>query len=186
MLKLFISQTMNGKTDKEILQEREQIVSRIKAHYGSVEVIDSFVKENAPKDVNVSLWYLSKSIEFLSMADVAYFAQGWQDARGCKIEHECAEAYGIKIIGDMRPMELKDTVEMMGSEDYKERFKAEYYQVKIRYGKLKYMLERWDNELLDFTPTCPRSTYDMQIRTMSDYIAILEMRAAMEGITLPN
>ena len=48
------------------------------------------------------------------------------------------------------------------------------------------MLERWDNELLDFTPTCPRSTYDMQIRTMSDYIAILEMMAAMEGITLPN
>ena len=98
MLKLFISQTMNGKTDKEILQEREQIISWIKTHYGSVEVIDSFVKENAPKDVNESLWYLSKSIEFLSTADVAYFTQGWQDARGCKIEHECAEAYGIQII----------------------------------------------------------------------------------------
>lgn len=98
MLKLFISQTMNGKTDKEILREREQIINWIKAHYGSVEVIDSFVKENAPNDVNVSLWYLSKSIEFLSMADVAYFTSGWQDARGCKIEHECAEAYGIQII----------------------------------------------------------------------------------------
>ena len=98
MLKLFISQTMNGKTDKEILQERERIIRRIEANYGSVEVIDSFVKENAPKDVNVSLWYLSKSIEFLSMADVAYFTQGWKDARGCKIEHECAEAYGIQII----------------------------------------------------------------------------------------
>ena len=98
MIKLFISQTMNGKTDKEILQEREQIISRIKAHYDSVEVIDSFVKENAPNDVNISLWYLSKSIEFLSMADVAYFAHGWQDARGCKIEHECAEAYGVQII----------------------------------------------------------------------------------------
>lgn len=98
MVKLFISQTMNGKTDKEILQERKQIISVIKAHYGDVEVIDSFVKENAPKDVNVSLWYLSKSIEFLSMADVAYFTKGWQNARGCKIEHECAEAYGIKII----------------------------------------------------------------------------------------
>lgn len=89
-------------------------------------------------------------------------------------------------MSDMRPMELKDTVEMMGSEDYKERFKAEYYQVKIRYGKLKYMLERWDNELLDFVPTCPRSTYDMQIRAMSDYIAVLEVRAVMEGIILPN
>lgn len=89
-------------------------------------------------------------------------------------------------MSDMRPMELKDTVEMMGSEDYKERFKAEYYQVKIRYGKLKYMLERWDNKFLDFVPTCPRSTYDMQIRAMSDYIAVLEARAVMEGITLPN
>ena len=98
MIKLFISQTMNGKTDKEILQEREQIISKIKAYYGSVEVIDSFIKENAPKDVNVALWYLSKSIEFLSMADVAYFTSDWQDARGCKLEHECAEAYGIKIV----------------------------------------------------------------------------------------
>ena len=88
-------------------------------------------------------------------------------------------------MSDMRPMELKDTVEMMGSEDYKERFIAEYCQVKIRYEKLKYMLERWDNELLNFVPTCPRSTYDMQIRAMSDYIAVLESRAVMEGIILP-
>ena len=89
-------------------------------------------------------------------------------------------------MSDVRYIELKDTVGMMVSENYKERFKAEYCQVKIRYGKLKYMLERWDNEPLDFTPPCPRSTYDMQIRVMSDYIAILEMRAAMEGIVLPN
>lgn len=86
----------------------------------------------------------------------------------------------------MRPIELKDTVELMMIDNYKERFKAEYYQVKIRYGKLKYMLERWDNELLNFVPTCPRSTYDIQIRAMSDYIAVLETRAFMEGITLPN
>lgn len=85
---------------------------------------------------------------------------------------------------DMRPMELKDTIEMMTSEDYKERFKAEYYQIKIRYGKLKYMLERWDNGILDFIPTCPRSTYDLQISAMKDYIAILEARAVIEGIEL--
>ena len=87
---------------------------------------------------------------------------------------------------DMRPMELKDTIEMMVSEDYKERFKAEYCQVKIRYGKLKYMLERWDNGVLDFTPTCPRSTYDLQISAMKDYIAVLEARAVMEGVTLSS
>lgn len=87
---------------------------------------------------------------------------------------------------DMRPMELKDTVELMTSDDYKERFIAEYCQVKIRYGKLKYMLERWDNGILDFTPTCPRSTYDLQTAAMKDYIAILEARAVMEGVTLPS
>lgn len=87
---------------------------------------------------------------------------------------------------DVRPMELKDTVEMMISEDYKERFKAEYCQTKIRYGKLKCMLEKWDEGILEFTPTCPRSTYDLQITAMKDYIAILEARAAMEGIALPK
>lgn len=98
MLKLFISQTMNDKTDKEILQEREQIISRIKAHYGSVEVIDSFIKENPPKDVNTPLWCLARSIKLLSEADIAYFALGWWNSRGCKIEHECAEVYGVRII----------------------------------------------------------------------------------------
>lgn len=85
---------------------------------------------------------------------------------------------------DVRPMELKDTVELMTSNDHKERFIAEYCQTKIRYGKLKYMLERWDNGILDFIPTCPRSTYDLQIAAMKDYIAILEARAVMEGIEL--
>lgn len=85
---------------------------------------------------------------------------------------------------DMRPMELKDTIEMMTSEDYKERFKAEYYQTKIRYVKLKYMLKRWDDGTLGFIPICPRSTYDLQISAMEEYIAILEARAVMEGVTL--
>ena len=81
-------------------------------------------------------------------------------------------------------MELKDTVEMMNSSDYKERFRAEYQQVVIRYQKLKAMLEKWDAGKLDFEPTCPRSTYNMQIKAMTDYIAVLEARAVMEGINL--
>ena len=81
-------------------------------------------------------------------------------------------------------MELRDTVEMMNSEDYKERFKAEYQQNVIRYQKLAAMLEKWDNGELNFEPTCPRSTYNMQIKTMTDYIAVLEARAVMEGIVL--
>ena len=81
-------------------------------------------------------------------------------------------------------MELKDTIRMMESEYYKERFKAEYYQIVIRYKKLFSMLEKWDNGTLEFNPTCPRSTYNIQVKAMTDYIAILEARAVMEGIVL--
>ncbi len=81
-------------------------------------------------------------------------------------------------------MELKDTARMMDSEDYKERFKAEYYQNVIRYKKLAAMLEKWDKGGLDFEPVCPRSTYNMQVKAMTDYIAVLEARAVMEGIEL--
>ncbi len=84
----------------------------------------------------------------------------------------------------MNEMELKDTLQMMGSADYKERFRAEYYQIVIRYQKLKAMLERWDKDELGFKPTCPRSTYNMQITAMTDYIAVLEARAVMEGVDL--
>lgn len=79
---------------------------------------------------------------------------------------------------------LSETARMMTSIDYKERFKAEYAQVVIRYKRLKNMLDKWDNNELTFTPTCPRSTYNMQIKAMTDYIAILEARAVMENIFL--
>ena len=85
---------------------------------------------------------------------------------------------------EKRPMELNDTAPMMESSDYKERFKAEYLQVAIRYQKLSAMLEKWDKGELNFEPTCPRSTYNMQIRAMTDYIAVLEARAVMENIDL--
>jgi hypothetical protein len=81
-------------------------------------------------------------------------------------------------------MELKDTVEMMNSADYKERFKAEYNQLAIRYKGLKSMLDKWDNGTLQFKPTCPRSTYNMQIKAMVDYLAVLEARAVMENVDL--
>lgn len=79
---------------------------------------------------------------------------------------------------------LKDTVEMMNSTDYKERFIAEYEQLVIRYKGLKNMLDKWDRDELEFKPTCPRSTYNMQIKAMTDYIAVLEAKAVMEGVEL--
>lgn len=81
-------------------------------------------------------------------------------------------------------MELKDTISMMESNDYKERFKAEYEQLRIRFEKLNAMLDKWDAGTLNFTPTCPRSTYNIQTRAMADYLAALEARAIMEGVSL--
>lgn len=84
----------------------------------------------------------------------------------------------------MNITELNQTSNLMVSDDYKDRFKAEYYQVKIRYDKLKLMLEKWDKSELDFTPTCPRDTYDWQIKVMEEYLQILKMRANMEHVDL--
>ena len=80
--------------------------------------------------------------------------------------------------------ELQETAAMMCSADYKERFRAEYYQLETREEKLKAMVEKWDKGELSFTPTCPRSTYDLQLRAMADYKAVLEMRAKIEGVEL--
>lgn len=81
-------------------------------------------------------------------------------------------------------MGIEDTAVLMLSGDYKERFIAEYWQLSRRYRKLLSMLKDWDAGTLKFTPTCPRSTYDLQIKAMSDYLAVLEARAVMECIDL--
>lgn len=81
-------------------------------------------------------------------------------------------------------MELKDTIEMMQSSDYKERFKAEYYQLKIRLEKLMNMIVKWDNAELPFTPTVNRSVYTEQIYFMNEYLRVLRKRAIVEGIKL--
>lgn len=97
MKKLFISQPMKDKTDEQILEERNLAIQEVKELVGDdVEVIDSFFKD-APHDAR-PLWFLGKSLELLSTADVAYFAKDWDKYRGCKIEHTCAVEYGIDRI----------------------------------------------------------------------------------------
>ena len=89
---------MRGRANEEIKAERERITEQVRKYYPqeSVEVIDSFF-EDAPHDAK-PLWFLGKSLELLSTADIAVFAKGWRSARGCMIEHECAVAYGIETI----------------------------------------------------------------------------------------
>lgn len=81
-------------------------------------------------------------------------------------------------------MELKDTIELMNSEDYKDRFKAEYLQTKIRYNKLHQMLIKNEAGTLDFKPICPIVKLQEQKRYMGEYLRCLEVRAVIEGIEL--
>ncbi|MBR6712122.1 MAG: hypothetical protein IKI76_03915 [Selenomonadaceae bacterium] len=81
-------------------------------------------------------------------------------------------------------MELKDTIELMTSDDYRERFKAEYYQLKIRAGNLHSLLAKLDADELNFKPTCPRVVLERQLHSMLDYLSELAFRADLEGINL--
>lgn len=80
--------------------------------------------------------------------------------------------------------ELVDTIELMRSEDYKERFKAEYFQTKIRYQKLHTMLIKNEAGKLDFKPVTPIPILANQKRYMGEYLRCLEIRAEIEGISL--
>ena len=80
--------------------------------------------------------------------------------------------------------ELKDTIEMMDSADYKERFRAEYFQTKIRYDKLHTMVTKYEAGTLHFQPTCPIELLKEQKAAMGLYLQALEVRAEMEGIEL--
>ena len=101
MVKVFISQPMKGKTEEEILKVREKAIASIKRNCGEdAEILDSYFEDYNPDAGCIPLKYLAKSLEILADADIAYFAKGWQDARGCRIENECAIEYGIEIIED--------------------------------------------------------------------------------------
>lgn len=99
MKKLFISQPMRDKTNEQIEVERKRAIKCVQEQLGEhVEVIDSFFKD-APHDAK-PLWFLGKSLELLAGADFAYFCKGWEDYRGCRIEHTAAIEYGISLLAE--------------------------------------------------------------------------------------
>ena len=81
-------------------------------------------------------------------------------------------------------MELKDTIDLMNSEDYKERFIAEYYQTKIRYEKLHKMFIKYEAKTLNFEPKCSLELLTEQAEHMGLYLKCLEIRAEIEGVDL--
>lgn len=78
--------------------------------------------------------------------------------------------------------ELKETIKLMESSDYKERFMAEYFQLEIRMTKLRNMVNNWEN--LNFIPTCPKKLYIVQLEGMNQYMEVLKKRAELENIKL--
>ena len=94
-MKIFISQPMGGLSEQEINIKRTIIISKLETKYGkdNIEILDTnFIFPNKN-----SLYYLSKCLEELSKADLAYFADGWEEYKGCRIQHMCSIEYGIEI-----------------------------------------------------------------------------------------
>ena len=81
-------------------------------------------------------------------------------------------------------MELERLIELMKSEDYKDRFRAEFYQLEDRIDKLVNMLEKYKAGTLNFTPSCSYELLSYQLQTMNAYKRVLEERAEIEGIEL--
>ena len=104
MKKAMLVQPMAGKTEEEIVATREAAIKELEAR--GFEVINTlFTDEWYSKEkmeergvVNIPLCFLAKSLENMSLCHAAYFAKGWEFARGCKIEHDAAVAYGLEII----------------------------------------------------------------------------------------
>lgn len=104
MKKVMISQPMAGKTDEEIVAQRERAKRLLEAQgYEFVNTLftdEWYSKEKMEERgvVQIPLCFMAKSLENMSLCHAAYFCKGWESARGCRIEHEAAKAYGLTIL----------------------------------------------------------------------------------------
>lgn len=103
-MKAMLSQPMAGKTEKEIIATRERAIAVLKERgYEIINTLftDEWYSQEAMMErgvENIPLCFLAKSLENMSLCHAAYFCKGWENARGCKLEHEAAKAYGMTII----------------------------------------------------------------------------------------
>ena len=103
-MKAMLSQPMAGKTEQEITDTRNRAIAALEAR--GYEVVNTlFTDEWHSKEkmqergvVQIPLCFLAKSLENMSLCHAAYFCRGWENARGCRIEHDAAKAYGLEII----------------------------------------------------------------------------------------
>lgn len=108
-MKAMLSQPMAGKSDDEIVATRERAIKALESM--GYEVVNTLFTDEWYSDksmeergvVNKPLCFLAKSLENMSKCHAAYFCKGWQEKRGCRIEHEAAKAYGMKILYEEEP-----------------------------------------------------------------------------------
>lgn len=97
MKKLFVSVPMKGRTEEEIKASIQKMKKIAKIYEGEeLELIDSYIKDNPPKNNNEAVWYLGESLKKLAQADVFIGICESYDWNGCHIERQTAEIYGIK------------------------------------------------------------------------------------------
>lgn len=103
-MKAMLSQPMAGKTDEEIVATREKAIAALKEK--GFEIVNTlFTDEWYSKEkmqergvVQIPLCFLAESLKSMSLCHAAYFCKGWENARGCRIEHDAAVAYGLTVI----------------------------------------------------------------------------------------
>lgn len=98
MKKLFVSVPMRGRTEKEIKASIQKMKKIAEIYEGyELEIIDSYIEDNPPKDRKEAVWYLGESIKKLAQADVFIGISDAWDWNGCQIEFDVASRYGIKM-----------------------------------------------------------------------------------------
>ena len=103
-MKAMLSQPMAGKMDEEIIATREKAIKALQAR--GYEIVNTlftdewYNRENMEKRgvVQIPLCFLAKSLENMSLCHAVYFCKGWEQARGCRLEHDAAVAYGLDVI----------------------------------------------------------------------------------------
>lgn len=104
-MRLFVSVPTKGRSDKAVEAIKQTALERVQRTLDpSAALIDSYVAEDAPEeiyhDARAGLWYLGESMKRLATADAAFFADGWEQARGCRLERAACEAYDLPVILD--------------------------------------------------------------------------------------
>lgn len=104
MKKAMFSQPMAGRTQEEIVATREKAIAALKEQ--GYEIVNTlftdkwYSKEKMTERgvAQIPLCFLAKSLENMSLCHAAYFCHGWEKARGCRIEHDAACAYGLDVL----------------------------------------------------------------------------------------